>query len=76
MGTPETQTGPRVQALRSLRGGLQVLGKATGHDYELAAVSPLIGAPACVWPGVRRAGLPRQSPPLTPASGAAGAALI
>ena len=31
---------------------------------------------ACgVWSGVRRAGLPRLSPPLTPASGAAGAAL-
>ena len=29
---------------------------------------------AC-WPGVRRAGLPRQSPALTPGRGAAGAAL-
>jgi hypothetical protein len=28
-------------------------------------MSRLICAP-CVWPGVRRAGLPRQSPPLTP----------
>ena len=31
---------------------------------------------ASAWPGVRRAGLPRQSPALTPGRGAAGAALI